>query len=335
MYKIADLLRDEKVQKMLKTIRSNNIEVIEPKVEFDTAVKYPAFDGMNIPPEDVVKSLLTLTEVGILSSEIVDNVVVCPHCWSHKLMIKARCPSCSSPRLVMGKMIEHTTCGHIDFEDKFKSEEGLYCPSCKKPLRQLGADYRTFSVLYRCLSCKSVFSSPNVEYLCESGHTFEGGELTVHSIMAFKVNPEKRSLIERFAFDIEVVLKPLRDEGFLVKAPAAFQGKSGVKHEFSFAIQYGIDLPPVVVGSIHISDRVASVTDVLALWAKSRDVGAQHVIMITLSGIDEGGKGLAEAYGMGIIDGRDAYKAAIEIKDYVRKVLRESQKRISQGITYL
>lgn len=324
MYKVADLLKDEKVQRILRTIKNTNAEIIEPRVDFKNAVKYPIFEGTNIPPEEVTKSLLTLTEAGILNSEIVDNVAVCPHCWSHRLMIKARCPSCNSSKLVMGKMIEHMECGHIDFEDKFRSEEGLYCPSCRKPLRQLSVDYRTFSSLYRCLNCRSVFSNPNVEYICDNGHTFEGSELTFYSIMSFKVNPEKKSLLERFTFDVEVVLKPLREEGLLVKAPAVFHGDSGIKHEFSFAILQDANHPPIVVGSVHISDRAVSVTDILALWAKSKDVGARHVIMITLSGIDEGGKSLAEAYGMKIINGRDIQKAAAEVKDYVKMMLKGS-----------
>lgn len=323
MHKVADLLRDESLQKVLRAIRDINVEVIEPKVEFDTAVKYPIFDGANVPLKDVIRFLLTLVEAGVLSSEIVDNVVVCPKCGSHKLMIKAHCPSCNSSRLAMGKMIEHTTCGHIDFENKFKTEEGLHCPNCRKPLHHLGVDYRTFSTLYRCLNCKSAFSHPNVEYICDSGHTFEESEFTIYSVMSFKVNPEKKDLIKRITLDVEIILKPLRDEGLLVKAPTTLHGKSGIKHEFSFAIQRSIDLPPAAVGSIHISDRAASVTDILALWAKSIDVSAQHIIMITLSGIDENGKSLAEAYGMKIIDCEDVYKIANEVKDYVTKVIKK------------
>lgn len=322
----ADMLRNEKIQRILKTIRDGRVEVIEPRVEFNVVVKYPIFDVINMSPEDVVKSLLALTEIGILTSEIVDNVVVCPQCHSHRLMIKVHCPSCNSSKLVMGRMIEHIACGHIDFEEKFRSEEGLYCPNCKKSLNKLGVDYKVFSSLYRCLNCRSVFSSPNVEHICDNGHAFEKEELIIHNVMAFKVNPEKKSLIESLIFDVEAILKPLRDEGFIVTAPITIHGKSGVKHEFSFAIQYDNDLPPAIIGSIHTSDRAASVTDVLALWAKARDVEAQHSIMITLSGIDDIGKKLAEAYNMKIVDGRDAYKAAVEIKDYVTNMLKQQQK---------
>ncbi|MEM1900596.1 MAG: hypothetical protein QXZ45_06995 [Candidatus Nezhaarchaeales archaeon] len=328
MSKAVDVLRDERVQRILKTIKDRNVELIEPKVGFNVAVRYPVLDGTGIPPEDIMKYLSMLTEIGILISEVVDNVVVCPQCSSHRLMIRVRCPLCLSSKLVMGRMIEHIACGHIDFEEKFKSEEGLYCPKCKKPLHQLGVDYNLFSPLYKCLACKNTFSSPSIEHVCDNGHTFKKEELTIHNVMAFKVNPKKKSLVESITFDVEVVLKPLRDEGLIIVAPAIIQGRSGVKHEFSFAIQRSKDLPPDIIGSVHISDRAVSAIDVLALWAKARDVAVNNIIMITFSGIDEIGMKLAEAYAMKIIDCKDIYEAAIEVKNHVAKMLKELQRRL-------
>lgn len=321
---MSNLLRSEKVQRVLRAIRNINANSIEPKIEFNSGVKYPIFDGVDISVEDVVKSLLLLCEAGILSSEVVDNIAVCPFCQSHKIMIRFHCPSCGSSRLIRGRMIEHLTCGHIDFEDRFKSGEGLFCPNCRKPLGQLGVDYRTFSFLYRCLNCRSVFSNPRTEYLCSGGHTFGENEINVLSAMSFKVNPEKRSLIERLTFDLEAVLKPLRDEGLSVVAPATLHGRSGVKHDFSFAIKDNGGASPTLVGSVHSSDRALSAVDVLALWAKASDAGVQHKIMITLSGVDESGKSLAEAYGMKIIEGKDAEELAAKVKEHVMKMVKSS-----------
>ncbi|MEM2714821.1 MAG: hypothetical protein QXL45_03790 [Candidatus Bathyarchaeia archaeon] len=317
------LLRSEKAQKVLRVLKDGNFDSIEPKVEFDSGVVYPAFGGVPLSVEEIKETLLLLSEAGILSSEIVDNVIMCPHCQSHKLMIRAHCPSCGSPRLIRGRMIEHLACGHIDFEEKFKGEEGLFCPSCGKPLKQVGSDYRTFSFLYRCLNCRSVFSNPRVEYICSGGHVFGESELTVHNVRAFKVNPDKRRLIERMAFDVDAVLKPLVDTGLSVKAPVTIQGRSGIKHDFSFAIWCDGEGLPSIVGSIHLSERALSATDVLALWAKASDVGVQHKLLITFSGADEDGRGLAAAYNLKIIEGKDAQDAAEKIKEYVDGLLKE------------
>lgn len=308
---------------MLKVLKDGSLNSIEPKIDFNSGVVYPAFDGVFLSVEEIRETLLLLSEAGILSSEIVDNVVMCPHCQSHKLMIRTHCPSCGSPRLIRGRMIEHLACGHIDFEEKFKGEEGFFCPNCGKPLKQVGSDYRTFSFLYRCLGCRSVFSNPRVEYVCSNGHVFGESELTVYNVRAFKVNPDKRRLIERMAFDVEAVLKPLMDMGLSVKAPVTLQGRSGIKHDFSFAIWCDGGGSPSVVGSIHLSERALSATDVLALWAKASDVGVQHKLLITFSGADEDGRGLAVAYNLKIVEGKDAQDVAEKIKEYVDELLKE------------
>lgn len=325
MSDMLSLLRNEKVQKVLMALRAKNINNIEPNVEFNVGVNYPVFNEIFDSPEETKEALLLLREAGLLDSEIVDNLAICPHCQSHRLIIRSHCPSCGSPKLVRGSMIEHLACGHIDFEEKFKSEEGLFCPNCKKPLGPLGSDYRTFSFLYKCLTCKSVFSNPRVEYLCSNGHVFGEGDLTLYNIVAFKVNPEKRGLIERLTLDLEAVLKPLRDEGLSIKAPAVIYGRSGAKHDFSFAIWCNDDIPPSVVGAIHLHERAVDATDVLAFWAKATDAGVEHKIMITFSGVDESGRGLAEAYGLKIIEGKNERDISTKVKAYVMKILNEKR----------
>ncbi|MEM2321410.1 MAG: hypothetical protein QXS79_05990 [Candidatus Bathyarchaeia archaeon] len=321
---MLSLLGSEKVQRVLRALKGMDIDVIEPKVEFRDAVRYPAFNNTVGSAKDIRESLHLLCEAGVLSSEVVDNIAICPHCQSHRLMIRYQCPSCGSSRLVRGRMIEHLACGHIDFEDKFRSGEGLLCLNCRKPLGQLGVDYRVFSSLYRCLSCKSAFSDPKVEYLCSSGHVFGENDLVVYSVMAFKVNPEKRVLIERLTFDIEVILKPIRDVGLTVKAPVTLYGRSGIKHDFSFAVWHSDDAPPIIVGSLYLSDKAASAADVMALWAKATDVGILHKIMVTPSGIDEGSRDLAETYNMKVVEGKDLQEIAAKVKDCVMRMIEES-----------
>lgn len=324
MSAIADIVRSEKVQRVLRALKNINVDIIEPKVEFKDGITYPIFDATVGSPEDIRESLFLLCEAGILTPEVMDNIAVCPHCQSHRLMIRAQCPSCGSSKLVRGRMIEHLTCGHIDFEEKFKSEEGLFCPNCRKPLGRLGVDYRVFSSLYKCLSCRSAFSDPKMEHLCSNGHVFSENDLMICSVMSFKVNPEKRVLIERLTFDVEAILKPIRDAGLPVKSPVALYGRSGVKHEFSFAVWKSDDTPPIIVGSVHLSDKAASAADVLALWAKATDAGVQYKILVTPSGIDKDGRSLAEAYGMGVIENKDPRTVAAKVRDYVMKAISEN-----------
>lgn len=331
-----NVLRSEKIQRMLRALRDGELSGIEPAVRFDVGVEYPALKGFFGSFEEANEALLALSETGLLSSEIVDNVAVCPVCRSHRLMVKMHCPSCGSSRLVRGAMIEHLSCGHIDFEERFKSEEGLVCPRCGKPLKSLGVDYRTFSFLYRCLGCRSVFSDPKVEYLCNSGHSFSESDISVQVVRAFRLNPEKSFLLERLTFDLEAVFKPLRDAGFVVESPVGVRGETGVSHEFSFAIWDSVESrgvePPVAVGSTHTFDSVLTAVDVLAFWAKAADVGARHKFIVVLGGVDGGGKELAEVYGIKIIDGKSSSevlsKAKAIILEAAEAARREKEKRM-------
>ncbi|MCX8171700.1 MAG: hypothetical protein N3E47_07055 [Candidatus Bathyarchaeota archaeon] len=331
---MLNVLRSERLQRVLKALKDGFLNSMDPVIGFSSGVEYPALQGFFSSTEEANEALSLLSEIGLLRSEIVDNVAVCPVCQSHRLMVRMRCPSCSSSRLVRGAMIEHLSCGHIDFEERFKGGEGLVCPRCGKPLGPLGVDYRTFSFLYRCLGCRSVFSSPKIEHLCSNGHSFGGSDLTIQVVRAFKFNPEKSFLLERLIFDLEVIFKPLRSEGLIVESPAEVYGETGVKHDFSFAIWDGVDgrssgLPPVIVGSTHTSESVVTAVDVLAFWAKAVDAGAKHKFMIALGGVDKGGRDLAEVYGIRIIEGRSSSevidKARAMIGEALESVRREKE----------
>lgn len=319
---IAQLLRSEAVRRALNVLKDLGEGRIEPSFDPNVGVRYPTLDDVIGSSEEALNALNLLYEAGILSPEIVDSVIACPTCQAYKLVVRVRCPLCNSSKLVKGKMIEHALCRYIDFEDKFKSEEGLVCPRCGKPLQKLGVDYEFFSLLYKCLSCKSSFSSPKIEYMCMNGHTFTEDSLTLYSLKAFKVNPEKRLLIEQLA-SVEVLLKPLRDEGFVIKAPDVIQGMSGVKHEFSFTVRNNHG-ELIAIGSLHF-EKAASVVEVLAFWAKAIDVNAQHKIMVALNGLDDEARKLATTYGIKIIDDKSIHEASLKISNFIKSLVSKHQ----------
>ncbi|MCS7140513.1 MAG: hypothetical protein RMI99_02995 [Nitrososphaerota archaeon] len=324
-----NLLKTESIQKVVNTLKSIGVDRIEPTIEFNEGVRYPILDKIVGSPKDVMEALLILHESNILSSELVDNIIVCPFCQSHKLMIRGRCPSCNSSKLIRNRMLEHLACGHVDFEEEFRVDGKLICPKCRKPLEGLDVDYRIFSFVYKCLKCEMIFSKPKMEYLCSNEHLFDDNNLSLYKVIAFKVSPEKISLIEKLALDLKAILKPLIDEGFTVKIPAIIQGRSGVKHDFSFAVWHNNNSSPIAVGFLQTPPRATSSIDVLAFWAKTSDVGVEHKVMITFSGIDEEAKNLARVYNIEVIEGIDEREVANKIKDQLAKKIKEESKRRS------
>jgi hypothetical protein len=331
MSKLAAIFKNKGIQDLLRDLKEGRVGTIDPVIEVNGGVEYPILIKFFGSHEDAEAALLLLNEAGVLVGDIVDNIAVCPHCQSHRLLLRNRCPSCGSSKLVRGAMIEHLSCGHIDFRDRFETEEGLVCPKCRKPLGALGADYRTYSFLYRCIDCGGFFTDPRIEFSCDKSHKFDEREITIQSIKAYRLNPEKKDLLDRLTLNLEEAFKPILADKWRLEAPARVKGASGAEHEFSFALWNDRDVdknggggkqPPEAVGSIHISSQAVTATDVLALWAKAVDAGAKHKVLATFSGKDEYAEMLAENYNVKIVSGSDS----AEIKEKLRALIEEIAK---------
>ncbi len=323
---LLKVLNNPKYQALLKALRDGKLDVVEPLVSFESGVEYPKMKEFFDSESEAREALDALVEADILAPEVVDNVMVCPRCQTHKLMLRALCPACSSPKLSRSAMIEHVSCGHMDFEERFRSELGMICPRCGRPLGE--ADYRVLSKLYRCLDCKRVFSEPRTEYLCSKGHRLSGASLAFQGVSAYKLSPEKRALLEYAILDVEELVKPLREEGLEVEARALVVGRSGLAHEFSFVVWgnarasgEGENRSPMVVGSVHTSERVTA-SDVLALHAKAFDVGAGAKLIVTKGVVDGEARELAKVYDIEMVESRNPKELAEKVKERVLKAVR-------------
>lgn len=331
---LSNIFRNRKLQKILLAIKMRELNVIEPVVEFDSGVSYPALNKILGSRGDAEETLKILSEVGLLIPEIVDSIIVCPECSSHKMLLRVSCPSCGSSRVIRGSMIEHLECGHIDFEEAFKGIEGLVCPHCKKPLRSIGEDYRTYSFLYRCLSCRSVFQSPKIKYLCNNGHEIDENNIKIQNIKAYRFNPKRERLLEQVTVNLEDALQPLIERGWRVEFPAVIPGAAGAEHEFTFAswnkhAKKGEDSPDLV-GFLHLSESEVSTTDVLAFWAKSVDAGAKRRVLMTMTKMSEEGKALAKAYSVDVVEGRDAAELQARLKKRMHQIVEDVKKEAAE-----
>jgi len=333
---LSKVLSNPKYQALLKAMKDGKLDALEPVMSFEAGVEYPKLREFFDSTSEVKEALDELVEAGILAPEVVDNVMVCPHCRTHKLMVRALCPACGSLKLSRSAVIEHPSCGHMDFEGKFRSELGMICPRCGKPLK--GGDYRVLSKPYRCLNCRRVFSEPRMEYFCSNGHRLSEDSLAFESVNAYKLSPGKRALLEHVTVDVEELVKPLREEGLVAEARATAVGRSGVAHDFSFVVwgdaQAGSEdkreRPPLLVGSVHMSKRVTA-PDVLVLYAKAFDVGAQAKLIATRGTVDEEARGLAKVYGIEIVESRDPKELAEKVKERVLKAIRQGDASKSEA----
>ncbi len=113
-----------------------------------------------------------LKQLGLINSEEVDRVLRCPVCGSYRIRTRLACPNCKSYKVSPTRLIQHTICGYTAPEVEFVTEEGKKkCPSCGLELKEEGIDYTIFGRIFYCDSCKRMFKTPQVEFICENADT--------------------------------------------------------------------------------------------------------------------------------------------------------------------
>ena len=322
MAEASAVFRRGEVQRLLRAIRDGEVEVIEPTLNYEDGVGYPALREITGASAEALESALKeLSMVGCLTSEVVNNIAVCPTCGSHRLMVQIRCPTCGSPDLKRGVMIEHLSCGFLDTEENFRKGVQLVCPRCGRTLKAIGVDYRRPGVLYKCSNCGGMSPSPKKRCTCSGGHAFDEDELALREIRAYEPNPAKRALIERETVGFESLLKDLAGKGWHGQAPITLLGKSGIEHEFALALWAGesdpTKEPPDVLADMYASDAEVNSTMVLAFFAKTMDVEPKERVLIAMPRLDKKGNILAKSYNMHVVEA----ETATELKEKARNLL--------------
>jgi len=328
-------IEEGKKRKLLGAIRDGRVESIEPTLDFEGRVRYPAVEDLvGGTTEEAERVLTELSEKGILRSEVVEKLAICPACGSHKFLVEVRCPYCESPKVERLAMAEHLPCGYVDRMENFVKGGQLVCPKCGKALRTIGENYRRLGILYRCNSCGRTFAEPERQFRCNAEHVFDEDEIMLREIKAFKANPDKKPLIELEVIDFAPLLEEAARSGWLGRAPAIIRGKTGIEHEFKLAIWKGADDakgPPYIVVEAIGREGELSANDVLAFRAKSQDVMSKENILVGIR-VDKKGKLFAKSYGIHIVEGEKTRDFEEQIKNLFVNLMKEEIKSPGGGL---
>jgi len=331
MAEALTIFRRNGVQKLLQAIKDGRIEAIEPILDH-SGVRYPAIEDVTcIFGADLESILEELSRLGVLTSDVRNNLAVCPRCGSHRVMIHLGCPTCGSPQVKRGSMIEHLACGYLDQEENFRKGEQLFCSKCGRTLRAIGVDYRRPGVLYKCLNCSGISSNPKVQYECDCGNVFSENEAVLRLVGAYKPNPAKRGLIERVTIDFKSILEVVTSTGWYGQAPITIQSQNGIEHEFTFALwapeSDPAKAPPDVVSEMYTSEEgEVDSTGVLAFYAKTLDIKPNEKILIAMSSLDKRAKILANSYNMSVVEAETADSVMAKTRDLLLDIHKKREK---------
>jgi len=214
-----------------------------------------------------------------------------------------------------GRVLEHFPCGHVGLEKDFEAGGKYLCPKCKKELLVIGTDYRSPGVLHKCRNCGELFDEPNERQHCLScGEYFPKGEVTEIDVYSYELNEAKRDWLTIELRPKREIEEYLRREGYDVQSSARVKGASGVEHEIDlFAVKKaGLFEHKIAVG-IGFAEGEVGPEEVLKLFAKAYDVGAQDIILIAIPKIGEIARHFAAYYRMRVFEAEDLSQAIAQL----------------------
>jgi len=129
--------------------------------------------------------------------ELKDRVRLCEECDSAHVYFKDICPQCKSIKIENSRILHCFSCGEIDREYVFQTDDGLVCQKCRSHLRLIGVDYDLPASQYSCSSCHHIFVEPEVVAKCTNCmHTNEPDNLKIFEIYILKLTSSgKRYLL--------------------------------------------------------------------------------------------------------------------------------------------
>ncbi|MDH5695053.1 MAG: response regulator [Dehalococcoidia bacterium] len=306
---------DPRTLKLLEKMLAGEYVQIAPAVNLASKIgfSYPEVSELlRTDEKETSETLESLVQHNILEKQFFETLFSCPKCESFQIQLSIRCPACHGQHLNRCPVLEHFPCGHVSPEEFFATENGYLCPKCKRALKAVGLDYRNLGIHYRCQNCGELCSSPTEEYHCLKCQAYfpkyEAREVTLYG---YKFNEAERLHTEAEVKRKTVLTKCLSELGYHVTSPAKVTGKSGREHELAIyaSKNSGVSAANLAI-DIAYDERGVPETEVLKLYAKAFDIGAQKMILIAMPEISSDALPFADQYNVIVTQAKDLDEAA-------------------------
>ncbi len=177
---VTEVREHEKIE-FLKHLQEGGLHEILPEYnsEINIGYFYPQVsDFFSIDPGEGYDILKSFSMEGILQTNLIDKVNLCPKCSFHTLNFREVCPKCSALDITIEKVLHHYGCGYVGPESDYQvpGEQGFTCPKCNKILRHIGLDYEKPSDTFLCQKCGFIFNDPGVNFKCFKCSTIDEAE---------------------------------------------------------------------------------------------------------------------------------------------------------------
>jgi len=314
--------KNPQIFRLLERLLDGRITKIVPEYDFESeeGYRYPEIDTiLETSSKETIKILDELYKEGILKRKFYDKIFSCKECGSFKVKINPQCPACKCSNISKGRAIEHLECGYVGLEENFRTEKGLVCPKCGKELKQIGVDYSRVGTLYECQECEERFSEPaNMLRCMKCGAVFPLEEAGEKNIYSYTFNEAMRNKILLQIKPKRLIENLLRSEGYEVQSSVPIVGQSGIRHELDIYAVKKTDSSErkVIVGLSGAKDEVPP-EEVLKLFAKATDIGANETIMVAIPKASKETRFFADHYGIKCIEASELDQAQMKLKEKI------------------
>ncbi len=325
------LRRDE--QSVMELFLYGKVSQIAPLVNVAKPEGYQ-YEGVPQLDWDTKRSrqvLDSLVRKGYLNADLADKVIVCRACGSANVRVRTACPECGSLRLHKESLLEHFSCGAVERQTLFETENGdLVCPKCKGKLQLIGSDYRILPPAYLCQSCNTLNSEPLFTIKCGAcGSTALVDEEPEIYLYKYTANPEMPMQELQQIKPLDVCTKFFKSLGYMIVAPAFVSGRSGTQHLFDILIlgrvgwvetqKPGTQKSPVrgdngnTAVEVLISAKPIEVEEITRIYGKINDIDCDFILFV-IPGLTAEARNYATAYNLKVCEGTNIEQALASSK---------------------
>lgn len=276
---------DGNLLKLFELLVEKKIGTVEPAFapHLPDGVSYPLVEShLKVDARYSLQLLEDLARLGYLERQFAERIFLCPRCNTNRLRLVFYCPKCSSPEIFRTRVLKHRTCGHIGPADDFIRYNRRVCPKCRNELLLLGSDYEDLGDRYRCIRCREINRTPTEKWQCAScQEVYEKTNVRELVLYRYCVNPEQLKRIQEERLPRSRVKNLLIREGYEVQESVTVMGRSGARHLIDIlAVKRSGPLEHRVVTGFATAMTEIAAEEIIKLYAKAYDVGAQDIILI-------------------------------------------------------
>ncbi|MCX7732817.1 MAG: restriction endonuclease [candidate division WOR-3 bacterium] len=292
---------DSNLLKLFELLTEKPDRSLEPVFAPHTpeGISYPLVESyLKIDAQVAVQLLEDLSRLGYLERQFAERIFLCPRCNADRLKLVFFCPKCHSPEILRTRVLKHRTCGYSGPADDFLRYNRRVCPKCRDELLLLGSDYEDLGYRYRCPHCRELIRLPVERWHCSGcGQLYEKNGVRELVLYKYCVNPEQMKKIQEERIPRSRVKNLLTQEGYEVQEAVTVSGRSGARHLIDIlAVKRSGPLEhQVVIGFAGGATEIPA-EEVIKLYAKAYDIGAQDIILIAGTALSPEAQQFAQHY---------------------------------------